>query len=73
MVWDQIPVGMRFLSPILAGPGANLVSSTMGTGVSFLGVKRLGLGINDSPTSCAGLKKESSYSHMPCLIHHGLL
>jgi hypothetical protein len=35
---DRIPVEVKFLAPVQTGPGAHLVSCTMGTG-SFPGVK----------------------------------
>jgi hypothetical protein len=42
---DRIPVEARFSAPIQTGPGAHPASYTMGTG-SFLGVKRLGRGVD---------------------------
>jgi len=48
-------VGVRFLLPVQTRPGANIASSAMGTTVSFLEVKWPGLGVDDTPPSCAGV------------------
>jgi hypothetical protein len=53
---DRIAVGARFSAPIQTGCGAHPASYTMGIG-SFLGVKRLGRGI-DHPQLVFRLKKE---------------
>jgi len=45
-------VGARFSALFQTGPGAHPASYTMGTG-SFLGVKRLGLGVDHPPLSSA--------------------
>ena len=54
---DRIPVrGARFSAPVQTGPGAHPASSTMGT-ASFLGVKRLGCGVDHPPLSSAEVKE----------------
>jgi hypothetical protein len=52
-----IPVGSRFSAPVQAGPEAHPASYTVGTG-SFLGVKRLGRGVDHPPHVAPRLKKE---------------
>jgi hypothetical protein len=53
---DQIPVEMRFSSPVQTGPGAHPASYTMGTG-SFPGVERPGRGVDHPPPSRAEVKE----------------
>jgi len=53
---DRIPVGARFSAPVQTGPGAHPASYTMGTR-SFLGVKRLGRGVDYPPPSSAEVKE----------------
>jgi len=55
---DRISVGAgaRFSEPLQTGPGAQPVSFTMGTR-SFLGIKRLGRGV-DYPTLASAEVKE---------------
>jgi hypothetical protein len=50
-------VGARFSAPFQIGPGAHPASYTMGTGVSFPGVKWPGRGV-DHPPSSSGRVKE---------------
>jgi hypothetical protein len=54
---DRIPVGARFSAPVQTGPGAHLISCTMGTG-SLPGVKRLGRDADPSPLLVQLVKKE---------------
>jgi hypothetical protein len=51
---DEIPVGMKFSTPIQTGPVAHQISYAMGT-VSFLEVKQLGRDVDHPPPS-AGVK-----------------
>ena len=53
---DRIPVAARFSVPAQTGPGAHPASCTMGTR-SFLGVKRLGRGVDHPPQSRAEVKE----------------
>ena len=53
---DRIPVEARFSALVQTGPGARPASYTMGTG-SFLGVMRLGRGIDHPPPSSAEVKE----------------
>jgi hypothetical protein len=48
-------VGVRFSAPIQTGPGAHPASYTMGTG-TFVGVKRLGPGVDHPPLPSAKVK-----------------
>jgi len=68
---DGIPVGARFSSPVLTGPGAHPTSYTMDTG-SFLGVKQPGRGVDHPPHLTPRLKKEKSYTSFPHLGLGGL-
>ena len=51
-----MPVGARFSAPVHTGLRAHPASITMGTG-SFLGVKRLGRGVDYPPPSGAEVKE----------------
>jgi len=53
---NRIPVRARFSAPIQTSPGAYPASYTMDTG-SFLGVKRLGHGIDHPPPSSDEVKE----------------
>jgi hypothetical protein len=68
---DRIPVGARYAAPVQTGRGAHPVSYTVGTG-SFLGVKRLGRGVDHPPPLAPRLKKEYSYTSTPPLRLRGL-
>jgi len=49
--------GDEIFAPVHTGPGAHPTSYTVGTG-SFLGVKRLGLGVDHPPHLAVRLKEE---------------
>jgi len=49
-------VGARFSAPVQTGTGAHPASYKMGTG-SFMGVKRLGRGVDHPPPSSAEVKE----------------
>ena len=49
---DRIPLGATFSAPVHTGPGAHLVSYTMGT-ESFPGVKQPGRGVDHPRPSSA--------------------
>jgi len=51
-------VGARFSAPVQTGPGAHPASCTVGTW-SFLGVKRLGRGVDQPPPSSAEVKERA--------------
>jgi hypothetical protein len=53
---DRILVGARFFAAVQTGPGAHPASCTMAIG-SFPGVKRLGLGVDHTPSSSARVKE----------------
>ena len=48
--------GVRFFTPVLTGPGAHPASYTLGNAF-FLGLKRLGCGIDHPPPSSAEAKE----------------
>jgi hypothetical protein len=56
-VWDQIPVGATFSTPVQICPRAYPASFTMHTG-SFPGIERLGHGVSTRPHLVFRLKKE---------------
>jgi hypothetical protein len=53
----KILVGARFSAPIQTGSGAHPASYTMGTGVSFPGVKWPGHGVDHTPPFSAEVKE----------------
>jgi len=63
--------GRDFSSPVQTGLGACPASHTMGTGY-FLGVKRLGRGVNHPLYLAPRLKLEKTYSPTPPLDLRGL-
>ena len=78
VVWDGIvsiathyrldDPGTTFSAPIQTGPGAHPASYTMGTW-SFLGVKRLGCGVDHTPPSSAKVKERAElyfWAFMAC-------
>jgi len=68
---DRIPMGARFSSPVLTGPGVHPASHTVDT-ASFPGVKRSGRGVNHQPHLAPRLKKEYGYTSSPHLGLRGL-
>jgi len=53
---DRIPLGARFSAPVQTDPGTHSASYKMGSG-SYLGVKRLGRGVDHPPPSSAEVKE----------------
>ena len=51
------PGGARFSAPVQTGPGAHPAFYTMGTGISFSGVKRPGHGVDHPPLPSAEVKE----------------
>jgi hypothetical protein len=62
---DRMPVGARFSSHVLTGPGAHQASYTLGTGF-FQGVKRPGRGIDLPPSSSDEVKERVACYRVTC-------
>jgi hypothetical protein len=69
---DRIQMRVRFSTPIQAGPGTHLGSSTIGTESLSRGKRHRGLKLTTYPYLVPGLKKEHSYTSSPPLGLRGL-